>query len=679
MTLRRIILALSMTTQIGCLESGEMRSITAAQTEFLSSLGSVGEISLKEDTVLTAQISSKADARVSYEMVSSPVHGKLENFEKSLGSFTYTPNPNVSGVAETLSYRMIVDNNVSSEKSIKINITPVNDKPIAPEVSMNTNEDQTLTITLAATDVENSPLTYTILTQPQNATLTFDAVNKRINLVPAANFNGSVSFSYKVNDGELDSDTALVKVTVVAVNDAPSLTGGALAATQDTPVNMNVASADIDNDALTYVIKVAPLHGSVTSDPVQKRITYLPARNYFGPDTFQLAAKDATLESTPAVFTVSVAENYGDNMLTKNIIANCFNDATHNACIFWKNPVAQNGAALATPIDANSNLSALQTHGVNIPQSWLNNSGFLANPSFDVYMDTTANTAARVPANGNYKYNYGNDASHRAGQVVNFYWLNAQMRYMNQRIGNFFAAAKNIKVFAWDPTVNDNAYYSSVNNDIHIGKRSSNGNEFSLAAEIIMHEMGHANAGFATNNGIYNFLTSVHKFCVNSTDGNVCCNTRLGCTGAISEGLADYHAAILFESSPALGEHLFNNVNGFSECGVPRNAILNANLTTDDLYGSCTLVNLGQYTGEIHVMGRVWASIWYQLKKGAKAVSAADGVDLDRLFNEHLKVLTGGDDFVTAYNKIRSIDSALFANKFGAKIQAEFQRRKIIP
>ena len=39
---------------------------------------------------------------------------------------------------------------------------------------------------------------------------------------PNLNFNGTDSFTYKANDGDVDSDIATVTLTVNAVNDAPA-------------------------------------------------------------------------------------------------------------------------------------------------------------------------------------------------------------------------------------------------------------------------------------------------------------------------------------------------------------------------------------------------------------------------------------------------------------------------
>src|SRR4029077_14392639 len=44
---------------------------------------------------------------------------------------------------------------------------------------------------------------------------------------PAPNYNGADSFTFKANDGQVDSAPATVSITITAVNDAPSFTKGA--------------------------------------------------------------------------------------------------------------------------------------------------------------------------------------------------------------------------------------------------------------------------------------------------------------------------------------------------------------------------------------------------------------------------------------------------------------------
>ena len=57
------------------------------------------------------------------------------------------------------------------------------------------------------------------VTDPANGTAVINGDN--IDYTPDANFNGSDSFTYTVDDGNGGTDTATVNITVTPVNDAP--------------------------------------------------------------------------------------------------------------------------------------------------------------------------------------------------------------------------------------------------------------------------------------------------------------------------------------------------------------------------------------------------------------------------------------------------------------------------
>ena len=84
----------------------------------------------------------------------------------------------------------------------------------------------------------------------------------QLHYVPATAYEGSDSFTYKANDGSLDSNTATVSVTVTHVNQAPVCS----AATLSTPVNTAGDAApsctDPETDTLTYAIVGQPSHGT---------------------------------------------------------------------------------------------------------------------------------------------------------------------------------------------------------------------------------------------------------------------------------------------------------------------------------------------------------------------------------------------------------------------------------
>src|SRR5207244_4597557 len=80
-------------------------------------------------------------------------------------------------------------------------------------------EDTAKAITLTATDVDSDTLTYSVVTGPAHGTLSGTAPN--VTYTPAGNYNGTDSFTFKANDGTVDSATATVSLTITAVNDAP--------------------------------------------------------------------------------------------------------------------------------------------------------------------------------------------------------------------------------------------------------------------------------------------------------------------------------------------------------------------------------------------------------------------------------------------------------------------------
>jgi hypothetical protein len=94
-----------------------------------------------------------------------------------------------------------------------------------------TAEDTPVAVTLGATDADGDALTPTILTAPAHGTLTGTFPN--LTYTPAANYNGTDLFTYKVNDGQADSNTATVRLTITAVNDAPTTAADAYSVNED--------------------------------------------------------------------------------------------------------------------------------------------------------------------------------------------------------------------------------------------------------------------------------------------------------------------------------------------------------------------------------------------------------------------------------------------------------------
>ena len=68
------------------------------------------------------------------------------------------------------------------------------------------------------TDIDSATLTAVLVASPANGNLTLNADGSFV-YTPAADYNGPDSFTYKANDGSLDSNTAMVSITVTPVDD----------------------------------------------------------------------------------------------------------------------------------------------------------------------------------------------------------------------------------------------------------------------------------------------------------------------------------------------------------------------------------------------------------------------------------------------------------------------------
>jgi VCBS repeat-containing protein len=127
-----------------------------------------------------------------------------------------------------------------------------NTAPVANNDSYDTNEDATLNVSAPGvlgndTDGENDTLTATLISAPANAASFTLNADGSFSYTPTANFNGSVSFTYKVSDGNLESNTATVTINVTSVNDAPTITA-ATGVTRQQAAGASNSSIAVVND-----------------------------------------------------------------------------------------------------------------------------------------------------------------------------------------------------------------------------------------------------------------------------------------------------------------------------------------------------------------------------------------------------------------------------------------------
>ncbi|MBI2120356.1 MAG: tandem-95 repeat protein [Parcubacteria group bacterium] len=177
------------------------------------------------------------------------------------GEFTWTPGEAAGGGVFPVTV-IVSDGDMTDSASFNITVTETNEAPVAEDNTGEEDggvtilEDTSVTITLGATDsdVPAQSLVFSTTTSPAHGTLGTISGNQVI-YTPDANYNGSDSFTFKVNDGATDSNTATVDITVTPVNDAPTieLVGLSLVSVTvgDTYVEQGVTTNDVDSEVLT--------------------------------------------------------------------------------------------------------------------------------------------------------------------------------------------------------------------------------------------------------------------------------------------------------------------------------------------------------------------------------------------------------------------------------------------
>src|SRR5207248_7676750 len=173
------------------------------------------------------------------------------------GSFTYTPNANFNGSDSFTYFANDGITNSTTAATVSITVTPVNDAPTADAKSVTTAEDTAKTVTLTGSDIDGDPLTFAIVSGPTHGTLgsigsvtctgtTPNNCSANVTYTPAPNFNGSDSFTYKVNDGTVDSVGATVSITVTPVNDAPTANAQSVTTGEDQAKTISLSGTDPD-------------------------------------------------------------------------------------------------------------------------------------------------------------------------------------------------------------------------------------------------------------------------------------------------------------------------------------------------------------------------------------------------------------------------------------------------
>jgi len=241
------------------------------------------------------------------------------------GTLVFTPAPNAFGTANititVLDSGTTTNGGINSKTiSFTITINPINDAPIAVDDSILVNEGATIavvtnnatTLTNNDTDVDNLSLTATIVTQPTNGSVTLNT-NGTFSYTHNGSETTSDSFTYKANDGLLDSNIATVTINVTPVNDAPVGNNDSFTVNEGATVTVLLNSqtsvlhndTDAENNTLTVSVVATPTNGTVTLNS-SGTFSYTHNDTETTTDSFTYKVNDGLLDSNITTVSITV-------------------------------------------------------------------------------------------------------------------------------------------------------------------------------------------------------------------------------------------------------------------------------------------------------------------------------------------------------------------------------------
>lgn len=257
----------------------------------------------------------------------------------------YTPALNENGTA---TITVTLNDNAGTDgggidsitKTFTITINPLNDQPIVSNHVMIVDEGATVAVLNNdqtnllhnAVDVDQDELSAILVTDPSNGNLTLNS-DGTFTYTHDGSETTSDSFTYKANDGFLDSNIATVTITINQVNDAPVVSnhaltvdeGGVKTILDNSESSLLFNASDIEGDSFTAILETEPNNGTLVLN-ADGTFIYTHDGSDTLTDSFTYRADDSNLTSEIGIVSITI-NPVNDNIPTDiNLSNNSINE-----------------------------------------------------------------------------------------------------------------------------------------------------------------------------------------------------------------------------------------------------------------------------------------------------------------------------------------------------------------
>ena len=277
------------------------------------------------------------DAVSQYYLITQPTYGQV--IIQSAG-YSYLHDGTNAVPEDSFTIKINDGYTDSNVATVTVNVAPVNDPPIASNISFNVNEGGSVVFNLSATDEEGEDLVFSNLTNPINGTATLNGT--QVTYTHDGTETTSDEFTFEVSDG-VNTTMGSIIGSITLVNDPPLSLDQTIYVHEREFIDFNLEAFDEESDPIiTYNIVASPLHGTLDNDG-SSQVTYTPNVNSLGEivpdnaysfvykDEFTFNVKGASVFSNNAKVTVLVIpydhDRDGVPTKTENLNANSdYND-----------------------------------------------------------------------------------------------------------------------------------------------------------------------------------------------------------------------------------------------------------------------------------------------------------------------------------------------------------------
>ena len=234
----------------------------------------------------------------------------------SIDGFVYEPDTDFNGT-DVFSYPIEDGNGGTATGTVTVTVTPVNDDPVAADATAMVDEDGTVLVDVLSndSDPEGDVLNISQFTLGVNGTVAQEG--NQLRYTPDADFNGSDSFTYTIEDGNGGTATATVSVTINPINDSPDANADAISVLEDSTILFDPLAndSDVDGDIISITGFTSGNDGTVTQEGNSLR--YTPDNNFNGTDSFTYDLSDGQGGVSTATVSVTV-ESVNDAPIAMN-------------------------------------------------------------------------------------------------------------------------------------------------------------------------------------------------------------------------------------------------------------------------------------------------------------------------------------------------------------------------